>query len=51
MVVTLTDVIRVADSVPLEAGEGCLKEPDGGVASDPTMPGVPYVCRPGRSRR
>jgi Ca2+-binding RTX toxin-like protein len=43
LVVTLTDVIRVADSVPLEAGEGCRKEPDGRVACDLSVPGTPYA--------
>jgi Ca2+-binding RTX toxin-like protein len=43
IVVTLTDVIRVADSVPLEAGEGCRKEPDGRVACDLSVPGTPYA--------
>ena len=34
LVVTLTDAIRVADSAPLEAGEGCRAELDGRVACD-----------------
>jgi Ca2+-binding RTX toxin-like protein len=43
LVVTLTDAIRVADSVPLDAGAGCRKEPDGRVACDPPAPGVLYA--------
>ena len=43
VVVTLNGVIRVVDAVPLEAGEGCLKEADGAVACDPTVPGTPFV--------